>query len=71
MQGAAFVFYDVEEVVVLIAYGELELQGGELIDVGLAELVVSVVRDSASPVSTPWTVPTYSVLMVMYLRFTR
>ena len=39
-RGAAVVFYDVEEVVVLIAYGELELQGGGLVDVGLDKLIV-------------------------------
>ena len=41
LKGAAIVFYDIEEVVVLIAYGELEQQGGELIDVGLDELIVA------------------------------
>ena len=41
MQGAAVIFYDVEVVVVLIAYGELEQQGGELVDVGLDKLLVA------------------------------
>ena len=41
LQGETVIFYDVEEVVVLIAYGELELQGGEHVDVGLDELVVA------------------------------
>jgi len=39
LKGAAIVFYDIEEVVVLIAYGELELQGGDFVDVGLDELI--------------------------------
>ena len=39
LQGETVIFYDVEEVVVLIAYAELKLQGGEFVDVGLNELV--------------------------------